>query len=390
MSTNYFASRLPLIEGPDELDSGAWPITWLRIAKGWGVLPAAFWPDQNVAHDATMPNEPPNADDIAKRFRLSHYQRLRNELECLYAVTNDRPTSAALEISKAWTRKNAPKGRIPLDSDYPPSSVHSIALKAVDFDNEEFVFPNSWGRRWGDDGLGYLPFGYLTRFMVEAWTSPVFSPQVCPIRPGIDIQLREGEHSKLGVTWIIEILDGDKDVMVGWAFAVQKQRAFDIEELFIRPDYRRRGLGAQIGKRILDLNDKMPLPIRFWIPWGDHTERNALNLLRWAQKLRLRLEPSGVRWAAYRAELGSPVDSLPALSWNPHKATSPLHVLERDEVVTDAPAPSRWNDDLANRRSELVEKKYRISLTQAEQSELDTLQEEFGRYQDTVAPFPPQ
>ncbi len=390
-SRSYFIARRRLIEGPGEIDSGAWPISWFRIAKGWGELPETYWPDQEI-HGTEVPNEPPNADEIAKRSRLFRYQRLRSEFECAYAVFTDRMASAHLEIGKAWARKNAPKGRIDLNSPYPPQLVHSIPLLGFDFDSGEFAFPNSWGEEWGDRGIGYLPFGYLTRFMVEAWTAPAFSQQLYPPKPGIDIYMHQGEPSKLGGSLVFEVYDGDKDIMAGWALIVQKPRvAFDIEEFFVRPEYRGQGIGTRLAKEILRVQQSVAVPIKFWIPWGDHELRNAPALLGWAKKLGLRLEPSGVRWAAFKAQVGNPVESLPELGWIPPKATSPLHVLEEegDVAVVDIDDLPNWTEEMADRRAELVEKKYRSSLTGVEAGELSELQEAFGKYQDSIAPLPP-
>lgn len=386
MSNSFFESRRQIIEGAGEVDSGAWQISWFRIAKGWGQLPSAFWPD---THDRVIPPEPANVDAVAKHSRLFHYQRLRTEFECLYAVTSNRPTTVVLEIGKSWKKENAIGGRISLNANDEPHLVHSIGLPFVDLEDGCFPFRNSWGEDWGYRGFGFLPFGYLSRHMVEAWTQPLVSPTTAPAHPGIHMGMREGEDSKLGKTWVFEIYDGDNDVMAGWAFGIRKNVSFDIEEFFVRPDYRRRGLGAELGSELLKLQATLKVPIRFWIPWGDHVDRNAPALLAWASKLGLTLEPAGVRWAAYRAEVGQPLDKLPSLAWIPKKATSPLCALDEEPVATESARSADWTDQLANRRAELVEKKYRSFLTEPEQSELNALQQVFGRYQDGVAPFPP-
>lgn len=356
--------------------------------KGWGILPEDFWPDQGLVIGNVMPNEPPNADAIAKASRVSHYQRLRSEHECSYALAIDRPIGAALEITKDWNKENAKGGRIPLNPKYPVESVHFISLVAFDFEREEFIFPNSWGKEWGNKGLGYLPFGYLSQFMVEAWTGLPFAFDYQPRRPGLDFRLRQADDSKLGVMYALEIIDGDRDILAGWAHVIQRE-SIEVEELFVRPEYRRKGLGSKLVREILDLQKKLSTSIRFWVPWGDHTDHNAPALLRWAKKAGLRLEPSGVRWAAYRAEVGSPVDALPALEWIPGKPASPMHLLDELPAVGNSADSEIWNETLAARRASLVEKKYRSSLTELERAELDELQEAFGRYQDSIAPFPP-
>jgi GNAT superfamily N-acetyltransferase len=387
ISTSYCVTRRSVIEGPEEIDSGAWPITWYRIAKGWGLLPYDFWPGQPKIQGAVLDEEPPNADEIAKRDRLIHYQRLRCEPECLYAIVTDQPVTTALQITKSW--RNPPAGHIALDDAATGTvAVHSISPIAFDFDRGCFVFQNSWGGKWGDNGVGYLPFGYLARFMVEGWTAPIHIPAPRPIRPGIDFGIRRGPPSRLGVPWFIDILDGDNDVMVGWAHMVQKSSSFDVEEVFVRPDYRGRGFGSAL---VSEIKKAVPesLPIRFWIPWGDHCDANAPALLAWGRTAGLHFEPSGVRWAAYRAAEGAPVGALPELAWIPEKASSPLESLCEPEQRVGDDDSGFWDADKANRRAELVEKKYRSALSRDEMAEFGSLQEEFGRYQDMAAPLPP-
>jgi GNAT superfamily N-acetyltransferase len=362
-STSYFAARRPLIEGPGEIDSGAWPISWFRIAKGWGQLPEAFWPDPKRVDGVTfVPSGPPNADEIAKRDRLKQYQRVRTEAEVLYAVLNNRLVTTSVEIGRTWNREHAVDGRISMLPDDEVLGVHSVSPLDIEFDDQCFVFRNTWGEDWGRNGWGFLPFGHLDKFMTEGWTANVNYPPTQPTQPGLHSILLQGEPSRLGATWIVEVLDGDKDNLAAWALIVQKVgRSFDVEEFFVRPDYRRQGIGTRLAYDILDALKKVKteLPIQFWIPWGDHCEHNAESLLGWAKALGLRLEPSGVRWAAYRASAGQPVDALPRLRWIPDKATSALQELERAKPEPwTVSADFEWNDELSDRRAELVEKMY--------------------------------
>lgn len=46
---------------------------------------------------------------------------------------------------------------------------HAVCLISYHKNKKMFGFKNSWGRRWGDNGFGYLPFDYLKDFMLDAW-----------------------------------------------------------------------------------------------------------------------------------------------------------------------------------------------------------------------------
>lgn len=383
-SISYYLARLPLIEGDVRLNDGAWPITFYRIAKGWGLLPSAFWKDDFDADGKWLVPEPDNADDIAKRDRIISYQRLRTEPECLCAILISGLASVSLEITSAW--KSPPQGRIAFDANLPVKSVHSIPLIGFNFDLSYFEFQNSWGAEWGNNGRGYLPLGYLNRSMTEGWLSPA-DRQTPPTESGVHSRVREGAVTPLGRQIILEIIDGDKDIVVAWAHLVIRGSAFDVEELFVRPDFRRKGHGTELVKQI---KAAVPLstPLRFWVPWGDHCEHNAASIIGWARKVGLNLAPSGKRWAAFLGTEGDAVESLPSLNWTPGKAKSSLFALDEPELDSHAGTQHCWNGAKETRRAELVEKDYRSSLTIDEQQELAFLQREFGEYQDFIAPLP--
>ncbi len=353
------------------------------------MLPERYWPGIEDPRAYPLPNEPTNADQIAKHDRLISYRRFHTEQECLISLERRWLTSATIEIGSDW---HSPLlGKIPLHPVNKLNSVHSIGLAGFDFETSEFVFPNTWGEKWGDGGLGYLPFGYLTKFMTEGWSWPATSPASLPEHPGDNIFHRGIELPGLGKEWIVEILDGDSNVMMGWAIGVQRARSFRVEELFVRPDYRRRGYGSLLANEFIKLNQTLTTPISFLIPWGDHEEHNTAALLAWARSLSLRLEPAAVRWAAYKATVGTPVDSLPKLEWIPRKATSTLSALGGSETKAVSPRNPFvvWDRKRAERRHVLIEKKYESYLTEEELDELDNLQLEFGEYQDSIAPLPP-
>jgi hypothetical protein len=278
---------------------------------------------------SVAPDEPANVDEIAKRYRLLYYQRLRTEEECILACARGIDAKFALEISKAWKPEYAPQGKIPLNSPFPPVTIHSIPVLEYDFDGRQFIFSNSWGREWGLNGLGFLPFGYLSRYLIEAWTngSGCHSPA---IEPGLTFRRIEGHGDRFGIPRLYEAIDADGDVCAGWLFATLRSRGrIDVEELFVRPEYRLNRIATKLCTSLL--HDAEEQPVCFWIPWGDHEDRNAPNLLQWAKSQSLRIEPARVKWAAYRATKGEPVDTLPALDWVPEKATGPIHRLDADD-----------------------------------------------------------
>lgn len=384
ISVNYYVARQHLVEGDVDPNQGGWPITFFRVAKGWGMVPRTFWPDQPDLEGNFLQREPPNLDSVATRNRILWYQRARSEQECLYSTLDIGAVSVSLEINSAW--KNPSNGVIP-EIELPSKFVHSIPLMDFNFDTGHFAFLNSWGKEWGENGIGYLPAGYLQRTMTEAWFCAFHMRQPAPLKPGIHIAKREGANNKLGHAFIIDIIDGDNDVNLAWAYIVRRRSSLDVEELFVRPEYRRQGYGQSLVDEIKRVTGDN-VPVRFWVPWGDHCEHNASSLICWAKRAGLKLEQSGVRWSAYLGTVGESVDELPDLHWIPGKATSSLFALDEPDVLPKDDVKSSWDEKKADRRAFLVEKDYRGKLSALELEELERLQEEFGRFQDSIAPFP--
>ena len=59
-----------------------------------------------------------------------------------------------------------------------PKWGHAIAL--IGYTKDYIIFQNSWGKEWGDNGIGYLPANYLP---FEAWVVLVDRPDIAPDAP---------------------------------------------------------------------------------------------------------------------------------------------------------------------------------------------------------------
>jgi hypothetical protein len=129
---------------PGDSRIGVWPITELRIMRGWGVPPEKARPF-NLAAD-WPPVEPPGIDALAKLERIGRCQRVLTLSECKTSIAQGCSVSVTLEISDKWT--NASQGRIPtpLPTDVQLGS-HCVALVGYDDGTGEFHFANSALRR---------------------------------------------------------------------------------------------------------------------------------------------------------------------------------------------------------------------------------------------------
>ena len=197
-----------------------------------------------------------------------------------------------------------PSSTMPLDG-----RAHAIFLEGYDDDAQMFKFWNNWGSRWGDSGYGYLPYQYFTLFVQEAWGHTWPTGFQCPDNMQHEfICLERGFTNSLGNPWfIIDLWKKADGTRVGWCMATVRDHWFEIEDFFIRPDFvdnlaHRRLLLQRMIR--MALKQPRPLPIRFWISHADthHQGANFRTINDVIRDLNLTVMPSGVTWAAYRAE----------------------------------------------------------------------------------------
>jgi len=122
---------------------------------------------------------PPGVDDfdrIASFNRTLGYCAVRDVTDAKSVLATGLPFMVTVPITKDWRR--AKDGIIPLPLS--PHSLlqerHAVLLCGYNDDTRRFTFRNSWGASWGDKGLGYLPYSYLTFYLSEAWVD-LFGPQ---------------------------------------------------------------------------------------------------------------------------------------------------------------------------------------------------------------------
>jgi GNAT superfamily N-acetyltransferase len=300
-SRMYIFVRSRQLEGtfPGDHTVGNWPITSLRILRGWGSPREEFWPYNGEA-SAWPPIEPPGLDDLAKPFRSGCYQRVRTPLECKTVLAKEQPVLISLDITDKWA--TAPNGRIPPSS---PSDVtigsHAVVLVGYDDRSSEFMFQNSWGKKWGDQGYGYIPYEVFEATWWEGWLSDLAGNEIpSELQFGV-VERTWGvtEHGG-GVLHCCEFVNA-ADERIAWAFAVEREGGVEVEELFVRPQFRRNGYGRRLGRYLAKLARERGKHLRIWISYADTGAENLRVIGKLSDEIGIRLQPSSVRWAPYVA-----------------------------------------------------------------------------------------
>jgi GNAT superfamily N-acetyltransferase len=347
-------------------------------------------------------------DDL--RLRCRGYRRARDARD-LAAYLKMHPAASvvvALHIDATWLQPS--KGVIP-----PPSPIdvrslptHGIQLVGVT-DRESFRFVNSWGREWGSEGTGELPFSHVDHHMIEAWL--VYGEGM--LTPEFEKSQREADHVLR--RWVVrdecdrrlygfEIWDTAECERCAWAFVPEMADALEIEELYVRPEYRLHGMGRILATRVRELADAKHARLRSWVPFADAAREqpgNRAALMAIVRRLGLRFRPCPMPWAAYLAEEGAGADEpieptffpprpqatlaslSAAMALSMPVATPPSGPPALPATIASIPASDsqEWRD-LNRRRVELIRKKVREGLSDFEESEFERLQEisiEIGR-----------
>ncbi|MFC5008711.1 hypothetical protein ACFPIJ_64215 [Dactylosporangium cerinum] len=183
---------------------------------------------------------------------------------------------------------DAPQGVVPMP-DPNERCIGDHDVLPIDLDGGRVYFAHHWGRDWGDNGLGSYSVEYVKRHGREAWATrqrpgPVPQnvsrltnlgpdsgrkelllkhPWNTPSVSGY-IPLHEGKMTSVFGRWLIGATDGsialqalavvnkvDKPVVVGWMHVRGTEAGAAVEEFFVWPTYRQRGIGTTLAGQTL-------------------------------------------------------------------------------------------------------------------------------------------
>jgi GNAT superfamily N-acetyltransferase len=186
-----------------------------------------------------------------------------------------------------------------------PVAAHSVVLVGYEEQKKHFIVRNSWGEQWGDKGYGYLRYAYFSRYQLEAWIlGPVHASRARSGTDGIyEQQWGTSDHFAKSPLHGFEIFDGAADECIGWAFVVEREGMAEIEELFVRPGYRRKGYGRRLAQMIKLSQRLAERPLKIW---GSHADKEAAHSPAANQLFRLLnlsvRSPVREKWASFVAE----------------------------------------------------------------------------------------
>ncbi len=398
------------LEGRHPSDAGCWPVTMHRLEVGEG-LPQFDTPWALVTFQEGEPFPPTSRPPPEVLWRNFYYRRIRSSGECDHQMLLEpmsRP-HPAFHLTAAWA--NPPGGVIPLPSAADPQipCTHSARFISRIPDRRLFRFQVKWSD-WGDRGTGYMPYEYFDRYVFECWATygpgwlKLYQFKKVDDEGRVRWSARDEEDHRV---YAFEVHDPRSDKRRAWTFVIERDGALEVEELYVRPEYRRLGHGRWLADRVAELSRKKRMPLRLWLAFADcksESESNYSALVSTARRLGVQFQACPVPWAAYFATTEQHGEEFPvepaAIPGRPRAPRDAVRAfvlalslgqggaadLAREPVLNalqlptasvrdDSPAVNspEW-DAMNERRAELILRDLDQGLTAAEREEYERLQ----------------
>ena len=152
------------------LDEGTSIRYAMKVLHRIGVPTEKGWPYKDI-NDLEAIGEPKKWADLVARWALiDSYWRVDNLSELKSALNvGPVPIGVPCFVEIFYTGSD---GIVSYPND-PDTIYGGHAVCAVGYDDKTRMvkFRNSWGKGWGENGYGYLPYEYIIDFLWDAWAS---------------------------------------------------------------------------------------------------------------------------------------------------------------------------------------------------------------------------
>lgn len=172
LSPRYLYHHCKQKDGIPEIE-GTYLRTAMQMLKAPGICNESYWP--YAPRQVDKPKG--SADTDAKGRIITDYIRLDDEdgeamlMNLKYHLYNYGPFVAGVLAHEGWCKVKACKtGVIPDPTELERRlGGHAVCIVGYDDEHKRFIFKNSWGAEWGDEGYGYLSYDYMKCYCFEAW-----------------------------------------------------------------------------------------------------------------------------------------------------------------------------------------------------------------------------
>ncbi|WP_437193324.1 GNAT family N-acetyltransferase [Planctomicrobium sp. SH527] len=336
----YSYIRATQLEGRFPEDAGAWGITMMRMKFGEGLYdPHNVECKLQPRPDGKLPDLPASRPSIIvdpKQF--ISYRRVRSAQWVAFRTSQiEESVRISIPLSPGWV--NPPDGVVhtPVQQNVDFENTHAFAILAADPHSESLLFRNSWGTEWGNQGYGEISFDYFDKYVFDSFSADlsIQFPRAHSILkpchvPGVKQSVFRrtnftAETNENVYTYSIETTEAGR---LGWAIAVESRETIDIEDIYVRPEFRQRGIANILVNHLKSLRNVKNKPFRILLHWTETKRENpkAFEVMcHYCTKLGFTFFPSispQLPYVAVESSLGTLVPPTP--SPYPHRPKTPL------------------------------------------------------------------
>jgi GNAT superfamily N-acetyltransferase len=269
-----------------------------------------------------------------------------------------------------------------------------------------------------------MPYEYFDRYVFECWATygrseglRLFKLKHLDEEGHVRWSAHDEDDHRI---YAFEVRDPFFEDRRAWAFVIERDGALEVEELYVRPEYRRLGHGRWLADRVAQLACEKGMPLRLWVAFADcksESEGNYPSLVATARRLGVQFQACPVPWAAYFGTTEQPGEKIPvgppmiperpraprqavlatvmafsngapstvSSNGTPPALSNHVHV-SSDLKTFPKPGTHEWGK-MNQRRAELIRKDILGTLTESERIEYENLQKLSLAAMEEVFPF---
>lgn len=163
LSPRYVYQKCKELDGiPGE---GTYPRLAVKVLYDQGCCEESYWP-----YITSEPGTPQlGADENAAKYRIKAFASLNSITSMKRSlVINGSFIAGVYVIEDSWFNDHAERTVvIDIPREGSENSGHAICIVGYDNTTKRFKFKDNWG----DRGYGYLPYDYMEKYLIEAWSS---------------------------------------------------------------------------------------------------------------------------------------------------------------------------------------------------------------------------
>lgn len=162
----YWSTRTRVEDTPATDDSGCELRDVMKALARYGVCTEASWP-YDISKMADTP--PPECDMEAAKHKILHYRTATTLFSIKHCLANGYALIGGFSVPQNMISDEcAATGVVKLPM--PDEQIvggHAVLFVGYDDTSEMLIFQNSWSTSWGNNGFGYLPYGFVEQGLAD-------------------------------------------------------------------------------------------------------------------------------------------------------------------------------------------------------------------------------